>query len=95
MDYTVDGASSVNILYNSPASNMFPSAEMLGEFKVSAINNNAEFATTGDVTVTTKSGTNALHGSAFEYLQNSRTRRNRVRVYGEAGTRLGIRSEAA
>ena len=29
VDYTVDGASSVNILFNSPASNMFPSAEML------------------------------------------------------------------
>ena len=71
VDYTVDGASSVNIFLNAPASNMFPSAEMLGEFKVSAINNNAEFATTGDVTVTTKSGTNTLHGSAFEYLQNA------------------------
>ncbi len=70
VDYSVDGASSVNILFNSPASNMFPSAEMLGEFKVSAINNNAEYATTGDVTVTTKSGGNAIHGSAFEYLQN-------------------------
>ena len=53
-----------------PASNMFPSAEMLGEFKVSAISNNAEFATTGDVTVTTKSGGNTFHGSAFEYIQN-------------------------
>jgi hypothetical protein len=71
VDYTVDGTSSVNILYNSPASNMFPSSEMLGEFKVSAISNNAEFATTGDVTVTTKSGANTLHGSAFEYLQNA------------------------
>ena len=56
VDYTVDGTSSVNIFLNAPASNMFPSAEMLGEFKVSAISNNAEFATTGDVTVTTKSG---------------------------------------
>lgn len=70
VDYTVDGTSSVNIVLNSPASNMFPSSEMLGEFKVSAINNNAEFATTGDVTVTTKSGANRIHGSAFEYLQN-------------------------
>jgi len=69
-DYTVDGTSTVNIVYNSPASNMYPSSEMLSEFKVSAINNNAEFATTGDVTVTTKSGGNVLHGSAFEYLQN-------------------------
>ncbi len=70
VDYTVDGTSSVNIFLNAPASNMFPSAEMLGEFKVSAISNNAEFATTGDVTVTTKSGGNTYHGSAFEYLQN-------------------------
>ena len=71
VDYTVDGTSSVNIFLNAPASNMFPSAEMLGEFKVSAISNNAEFATTGDVTVTTKSGGNTFHGSAFEYLQNA------------------------
>jgi hypothetical protein len=70
VDYSVDGASSVNILFNSPASNMFPSAEMLAEFKVSAINNNAEYATSGDVTVTTKSGGNTVHGSLFEYLQN-------------------------
>lgn len=71
VDYSVDGTSSVNIALNAPASNMFPSTEMLSEFKVSAINNNAEFATTGDVTVTTKSGSNVLHGSAFEYLQNA------------------------
>jgi hypothetical protein len=71
VDYSVDGTSSVNIALNSPASNMFPSTEMLGEFKVSAINNGAEFATTGDVTVTTKSGGNVIHGSAFEYLQNA------------------------
>jgi hypothetical protein len=70
VDYTVDGTSTVNIVYNSPASNMYPSSEMLSEFRVSAINNNAEFATSGDVTVTTKSGGNAVHGSAFEYLQN-------------------------
>jgi len=71
VDYTADGTSSVNIATNTPASNMFPSTEMLAEFKVSAINNNAEFATTGDVTVTTKSGANVFHGSAFEYLQNA------------------------
>jgi Carboxypeptidase regulatory-like domain len=71
VDYSADGASSVNIALNAPASNMFPSTEMLAEFKVSAINNNAEFGTTGDVTITTKSGGNAIHGSAFEYLQNA------------------------
>jgi hypothetical protein len=43
VDFSVDGASSVNVV-NFPttaATNMFPSAEMLSEFKVSAINNNA------------------------------------------------------
>jgi len=69
-DYSVDGTSAVNVGVNGPAQNMYPSSEMLSEFRVSAINNNAELASSGDVTVTTKSGANALHGSAFEYLQN-------------------------
>jgi hypothetical protein len=38
--------------------------------KVTAFNNNAEFSQVGDVTFITKSGTNQLHGSLFEYLQN-------------------------
>jgi len=69
-DYSVDGTSAVNVQTNGAARDMYPSSEMLSEFKVSAINNNAELASSGDVTVTTKSGGNVLHGSAFEYLQN-------------------------
>jgi len=69
-DYSVDGTSTVNVGLNTAARNMYPSSEMLSEFKVSAINNNAELAASGDVTVTTKSGGNAIHGSAFDYLQN-------------------------
>ena len=70
-DYSVDGSSTVNVISNSAARNMYPSSEMLSEFRVSAINNNAEFAASGDVTVATKSGGNALHGSLFEYAQNA------------------------
>jgi hypothetical protein len=70
-DYSVDGSSTVNVISNSAARNMYPSSEMLSEFRVSAINNNAEFAASGDVTVTTKSGGNTLHGSLFEYAQNT------------------------
>ncbi|HEY7392937.1 MAG TPA: TonB-dependent receptor [Bryobacteraceae bacterium] len=69
-DYSVDGTSTVNVGSNAAARDLYPSSEMLAEFKVSAINNNAELASSGDVTVTTKSGGNAVHGSAFEYLQN-------------------------
>ena len=39
--------------------------------KVAQFNNNAEFAQLGDVTISTKSGGDQFHGSAFEYLQNS------------------------
>src|SRR6201995_2431767 len=35
-----------------------------------SFNNSAEFSQIGDVTFTTKNGTNNFHGSVFEYLQN-------------------------
>jgi hypothetical protein len=50
---------------------MNPSSELISEFKVSQFNNNAEFAQLGDITISTKSGGEHFHGSAFEYLQNS------------------------
>lgn len=49
----------------------FASMENIAEMKVTASNNNAEFAQIGDVTFVTKSGTNQLHGSALEYFQDS------------------------
>jgi hypothetical protein len=70
IEYTVDGVSTVSVRSNGPLSDMYPSSEMLSEFKVTSINNNAEFSQMGDVTVSTKSGTNQLHGSAFWYHQN-------------------------
>jgi hypothetical protein len=69
--FSVDGISTANIRYNGALQDTYPSLESIDEMKVTAFNNNAEFAQIGDVTFTTKSGTNKLHGSAFEYLQNS------------------------
>ncbi|HXZ78389.1 MAG TPA: carboxypeptidase-like regulatory domain-containing protein [Terriglobales bacterium] len=71
VQYSVDGASTVNIRQNGALANMNPSSELISEFKVSQFNNNAEFAQLGDVTIATKSGGDHFHGSAFEYLQNS------------------------
>jgi hypothetical protein len=71
IQYSVDGASTVNIRQNGALGNMNPSSELISEFKVTQFNNNAEFSQAGDVTITTKSGGNNVHGSAFEYLQNS------------------------
>jgi hypothetical protein len=53
------------------SNDMNPSSELISEFKVAQFNNNAEFAQLGDVTISTKSGGDQFHGSAFEYLQNS------------------------
>jgi hypothetical protein len=75
--FSVDGISSVNVFQsgvalgaNAAGSNPYPSSEGIAELKVTAFNNNAEFSQVGDVTFTTKAGTNAYHGSLFEYLQN-------------------------
>ena len=71
VQYSVDGASTVNIRQNGALANMNPSSELISEFKVSQFNNSAEFAQLGDITISTKSGGEHFHGSAFEYLQNS------------------------
>jgi hypothetical protein len=68
--FAVDGISTANVRYNGALQDAYPSLEGIAEMKVTAFNNNAEFAQIGDVTFITKSGTNQLHGSAFEYFQN-------------------------
>jgi hypothetical protein len=49
-----------------------PNFEAIGETKITSQNYDAEFgqATAGVISVQTKSGTNELHGSGFEFFQN-------------------------
>jgi hypothetical protein len=68
--FSVDGISTANVTSNGSLLNAYPSSEGLAELKVTAFNNSAEFSQVADVTFITKSGTNLLHGSLFEYLQN-------------------------
>lgn len=51
-----------------------PSVETIGEFKLIRANFNAEYGRTGGgiEVFTTKSGTNDLHGAAFDYLRNDK-----------------------
>ena len=51
-----------------------PTLESIGETKITSQNYDAEFgqATAGVVSVQTKSGTNNMHGSAFEFYQNDK-----------------------
>lgn len=67
---SVDGISTANVWTSSASVNPYPSVEGIAELKVTSFNNSAEFSQVGDVTFTTKGGTNNFHGSLFEYLQN-------------------------
>ena len=67
---TVDGISAQNQTSNNIQGDAFPSADSIAEIRVDGVNNNAEYGQPGEITTITKSGTNKLHGSVFEYLQN-------------------------
>ncbi|MBV8728751.1 MAG: carboxypeptidase regulatory-like domain-containing protein, partial [Acidobacteriia bacterium] len=54
-----------------PMSEMFPSFNTISEIRVSEVNNAAEYGGVSDITTISKSGTNDIHGGAFENLQNS------------------------
>jgi hypothetical protein len=71
MSYTIDGISSVSVENSGPINELFPSFNSISEIRISGSNNNAEFSGVSDVTTTSKSGTNALHGGIFENLQNT------------------------
>jgi hypothetical protein len=70
VNFSVDGISTANVRQNGALQDAYPSQEGIAGVKVTAFNNSAEFSQVGDVTFTTKSGTNNYHGSVFEYLQN-------------------------
>jgi hypothetical protein len=70
VNFSVDGVSTANVRQNGALQDAYPSQEGISAVKVTSFNNGAEFSQVGDVTFTTKSGTDHYHGSLFEYLQN-------------------------
>jgi hypothetical protein len=78
--FSLDGISTANVVQSEAGVHPYPSVEGIAEMKVTAFNNSAEFSQVGDVTFTTKGGSNDFHGSAFEYLQNRRAGCNRVEL---------------
>ena len=67
---TVDGIAITQLTGNSVNTNQFLSVESIGEIRVQGVGNTAEFGQPGDITVTSKSGTNEYHGALFWYHQN-------------------------
>jgi Carboxypeptidase regulatory-like domain/TonB-dependent Receptor Plug Domain len=70
--WTVDGADNVDRGSNGTILN-FPSIDALAEFKVLRSSYSAEFGRSagGQINVATKSGTNQLHGDAYEFVRNN------------------------
>lgn len=71
-NWRIDGSNVQNVLVGDQGLNFDPPIESLQEFSVSISNYSAELGRTGGgvVQMTTKSGTNQFHGSAYEYLRN-------------------------
>ena len=84
VNFSVDGISTANVRQNGALQDAYPSQEGISAVKVTAFNNSAEFSQVGDVTFTTKSGTNKYHGSVFEYLQNDALDANPYGFNGKA-----------
>jgi len=70
-NYMIDGADNNEVLLGIVAT--LPPPEALGEFKLQTNAFSAEFGRAGGavISVTTRSGTNEIHGSAYEFLRNS------------------------
>jgi outer membrane receptor protein involved in Fe transport len=70
-NYVLDGAQNNDHYTNAP--NPMPNPDALQEFSVQTNNFSAEFGrqSGGVVNAITKSGTNDLHGSAFEFVRNN------------------------
>src|SRR4030095_2603574 len=68
--YYLDGGNNTSGLRNT--GNALPNPDAVQEFRVITNSYSAEFGrfSAGMVDVVTKSGTNAIHGSLFEYLRN-------------------------
>lgn len=71
LSYTLDGISSVNVELSGPIAELFPSFNSIAEIHVNESNNNAEFSGVSDVSTTSRSGSNNLHGGIFENHGNS------------------------
>jgi hypothetical protein len=74
--FYLDGGANSTAGFNGPG--LFPSVDVVEEYKVQTNNFSAEFGNTagGVINVVTKAGTNQFHGSLFEFLRNDKLTAN-------------------
>ena len=72
VEVTVDGVTSKDATGGNFLHDAFPSTEAISEIRADGVLANAEYGDPGQIIVTTKGGTNSLHGSGFWYYQDSK-----------------------
>jgi hypothetical protein len=70
-EVTVDGITVKDTAWAGYLGDAFPSTESISEIRADGVLNNAEYGDPAQIIVTTKGGSNKLHGSAFWYYQSS------------------------
>lgn len=63
----IDGVTTDDLQGGNQISPLVGYIDSYAEVRIDSVNNTAEFGTIGNVTVISKSGTNELHGTAFDY----------------------------
>lgn len=74
MEYSQDGAPMTNRNFGSPSNTaqaILPDPDSVQEVRFETLNSSAQFSTPATVILTTKSGTNQIHGSLFETARNN------------------------
>jgi len=74
LEYSQDGAPMTNRNFGgvaNTAQSTLPDPDAVAEAKFETLNSSAQFSTPGTVILTTKSGTNQIHGSLFETARNN------------------------
>jgi hypothetical protein len=72
LDVTVDGVTTKSATGGNFINDTFPSTESISEIRADGVLANAEYGDPGQIVVTTKGGSNDLHGSGFWYYQDSK-----------------------
>jgi len=70
--WALDGTSGQNVTMSVQQTTLNPPAESVQEFKAEENNYSAEYGRTGGgyIVITTRSGTNGLHGATYEFFRN-------------------------